>query len=253
MRNERMKRLFERRKHAFVGYLVAGYPDGEESLRVIKGCCEKGIDVLEIGFPAEDASIDGEVIRRAQERVKKGLGQDMAYWRALRQAVDAPIWVMGYHADLVESGAYLCLAKEGVYDALVVPDMTSAARRVLLEELEPYGIDVVGFINSMSGEEELKDCFSHFQLIYQQLYCGPTGVSNNSQDYEALLRRAREACDAKLFAGFGISTPERAEELLGSGFDGVVVGSVIVSLLEEAEESVYGFIERMAHTVRSVE
>lgn len=48
-------------------------------------CCEAGVDILEVGFPAKDPSFDGEVIRAAQEQVDKVLAADVGYWRELRK------------------------------------------------------------------------------------------------------------------------------------------------------------------------
>lgn len=252
MNNQRMRDLFSARGRSFVGYLVAGYPSREESIALARSCCEKGLDILEIGFPARNPSSDGEVIRHAQEKVDHKLGGDLTYWRELRAAVDAPIWIMGYHDDLVAGDAYLRLAQEGLYDVLVVPDMGNGERVELLKKLAPLGVDVIGFINPMSAGKELSACFKHLPLIYQQLYCGPTGETNDSQDYLPLLRKARETSKAKVFAGFGITTPERARELLQSGFDGVIVGSAIMKQLSQSVEATHELIKRMHNAVRSV-
>lgn len=252
MNNQRMRELFAAEKHGFVGYLVAGYPDRAESLALARSLCEAGLDILEIGFPARDPSFDGEVIRHAQEHIDHALAADLTYWRELRKEVSAPLWVMGYHADLVPSGACFALAKERLYDVLVVPDMSNRERVALAETLAPYGVDVMGFIHPMSDEAELAECFGKLPLIYQQLYCGPTGEANDSQDYLPLLNRARAACDAKVFAGFGITTPERARELLHSGFDGVIVGSAIMKQLTQSAEATHTLIRHMRDAVRSV-
>ncbi len=252
MNNQRMQDLFSARGRSFVGYLVAGYPNREESLALARSCCEKGLDILEIGFPARNPSFDGEVIRIAQEKVDHKLGSDITYWRELRAAVDAPIWIMGYHNDLFADDIYLKLAQEGLYDVLVIPDMRNSERVELTTKLAPLGVDVMGFIHPKSDAEELSTCFEYLPLIYQQLYCGPTGETNDSQDYLPLLHAARKAGKAKVFAGFGITTPERAQELLQSGFDGVIVGSAIMKQLTHSVDSTHDLIKRMHDAVRSV-
>ena len=252
MNSQRMQELISSCGRIFVGYLVAGYPNREESIALARSCCENGLDILEIGFPARNPSADGEVIRHALEKVDLKLGGDLTYWRELRAAVEAPIWIMGYHDDLVTGDAYLKLAQEGLYDVLVVPDMDNGKRVELSKKLAPLGVDVIGFINPMSAGKELSACFEHLPLIYHQLYCGPTGETNDSQDYLPLLHKAREASNAKVFAGFGISTPERAQELLHSGFDGVIVGSAIMKQLSQSVEATHELIKRIHNAVRSV-
>lgn len=221
-------------KQRFVGYLVAGYPNRDESISLMKQCCQAGIDILEVGFPSSSPILDGDVIRRAQKTADASVGQDVAYWRTLRQSINVPIWLMGYAHDLIDTGIYLTLAKEKLFDVLVIPDISAQKRVELRHELLPYGVEVIGFTNPESTEEDLACCFGNMQLIYQQLYCGQTGMMNNSQNYDALLQRTKQNSNAKVYAGFGISTPERACELLRGGFDGVIIGSAIVGKLEHS-------------------
>lgn len=253
MLSRRMEHLLREKKHSFVGYVTAGYPTREDSLCIMQKCCEAGVDILEVGFPAKDPSFDGEVIRAAQEQVDKALAADVSYWRELRNAVDVPIWLMGYRADLMQEDIYLTLACEGLYDALVIPDITEEERRQLAALLEPYRVSVLGFINPVQSNAEMEAVAAKADLIYHQLYCGPTGVAHDDDSYLSVFNRARELSQAKLYAGFGISTPERAHQLLRSGYDGVIVGSAIMKLLLHDEEAAYQFIRTIQQTVRSVD
>lgn len=164
-------------------------------------CCEAGVDILEVGFPAKDPSFDGEVIRAAQEQVDKALAADVGYWRELRNAVDVPIWLMGYRADLMQEGIYLTLAREGLYDALVIPDITEAERQRLAAILDPYRVSVLGFINPVQSNAEIEAVATTADLIYHQLYCGPTGVAHDDDGYLSVFNRARELSQAKLYEG----------------------------------------------------
>lgn len=240
------------RKRSFVGYWTAGFPNADESVRIMKACCDAGLNILEIGFPAQDASMDGEVIKKAQACVDKSLAQNEDYWRTVRQEIAVPIWLMGYKADLFRDAVYLRLAKERLYDAIVIPDMSQAEREALSQELQPFGISVVGFINSQQPREETDRALSKETLIYHQLYCGPTGVAHNDDSYLSLLHYAQQTSHARLFAGFGINSPERVEELLRNGFDGVIVGSAIMKLHEQSSEKAYQFIKDVHRIVRSV-
>ncbi|MGN1368743.1 MAG: tryptophan synthase subunit alpha [Aristaeellaceae bacterium] len=240
-------------KGRFVGYLVAGSPNREESISMMQRYCEAGIDILEIGFPSSAPSMDGSVIRRAQERADATICEDMAYWRALRRAITVPIWLMGYGRDLVDTGICRRLAKERLFDVLVIPDISAQARVRLRDELLPFGVEVIGFTTPESTPEELACCFENMKVIYQQLYCGQTGISHNDRNYEGLLRRTRESCDAQVYAGFGISTAQRAKELLQSGFDGIIIGSAILAKAEESEQSALDFIREMHQAVLEVD
>ena len=72
------------------------------------------------------------------------------------------------------------------------------------------------------------------------------------EDYLELLTQSRKESNARLFAGFGIGTPERARELLQHGFDGVIIGTAIMKQLNQSEEDLYQFVGKLAETVEEV-
>ena len=53
---------------AFVAYLMAGDPDGERSLELLRGLPGGGADVIELGFPFSDPMAEGPTIQRASLR-----------------------------------------------------------------------------------------------------------------------------------------------------------------------------------------
>lgn len=239
-------------KRRFVGYLVAGYPNKEESIALMQRCCEAGVEILEVGFPSSTPTLDGPVIRKAHEQADASIAESLAYWRTLRKAVTASIWLMGYGKDLVDTGIYRRLAQEKLLDVLVIPDISAQTRVKLREELLPFGVEVIGFTNPESTIEELEYCFRNMKIIYQQLYCGQTGISHNDRSYEELLHKTRANSDALVYAGFGISSTERARELLQSGFDGIIIGSAIVAKAAESEQSALEFIKEMRRATAEV-
>ena len=63
---------------------------------------------------------------------------------------------------------------------------------------------------------------------------GVTGARNRlAPGIEAGVRAARQSAAIPICVGFGVSTPEQAGEI-GRYADGVVVGSALVSRIEEA-------------------
>ncbi|MCB2158239.1 MAG: tryptophan synthase subunit alpha, partial [Rhodobacteraceae bacterium] len=50
-------------KKAFVSYIMAGDPDYETSLALMKGLPGAGVDVIELGMPFTDPMADGPTIQ----------------------------------------------------------------------------------------------------------------------------------------------------------------------------------------------
>ena len=168
--NDKSDKLYEKEKHLFVGYLPAAFPTREDFLRIIKNCEKEGIQIFEIGFPSPNPYSDGEVIQNAHRKIDQSIAYDLQFWREVRNSIAQPIWIMGYKDDLIKSGMYLELAKEDLYDALVVPDLNVLEQLKVQEELSKYRVDVVGFIGTEQSKEENNKVLENFPLIYQKLY-----------------------------------------------------------------------------------
>ena len=67
-------------KKAFVSYIMAGDPDYDTSLEIVKALPKAGVDIIELGLPFTDPMADGETIQLA--------GQRAAVWRGAGKAVD---------------------------------------------------------------------------------------------------------------------------------------------------------------------
>lgn len=240
--------IYLKKKRLLVGYLLAGYPGKDSFLNLLSGCESAGLDIFEIGFPSKDPAGDGEIIRKAHEKTDLSLQADLSYWNKIRSTVTNPIWIMGYDKDLIGSGFYKLLARDGLADALVIPDISFRKRLSLQEELQPMGIDVLGFVTPEMDWKEQENCFNAFPLIYQQLYSGPTGMTVEAKGFQEILSRARKHSGLYVFAGFGINSSNRAAELLDSGFDGVVIGTAMISRLNRSREDLIAFVKDLHET-----
>lgn len=247
--SERNRSCLENGKLA-VGYLLAGYPDKDSFIDILSSCERAGLDVFEIGYPSKDPAGDGEVIRKAHGITDLSLQTDLSYWKRIRDTVQSPVWIMGYKKDLIDTGFYRLLAKNELADAFVIPDISFNKRLALQEELRPFGSDVLGFAVPNMTDEEQDACFNAFPLIYQQLYTGPTGMPMEAKGFEKILGRAKKHEGLRVFAGFGITSVKRAGQLLDSGFDGVVVGTAMISKLNLSKEDLIYFINDLSEAVR---
>lgn len=237
-------------KKLLVGYLLAGYPKKEQFLKLAADCETAGLDIFEIGFPSVDPFSDGEVIRKAHNMVDSSICTDIEYWKSIRHTISKPIWLMGYKRDLMDTGFYRILAKMGLMDALVIPDISFKDRLELSEELKGYGVDIVGFVNPEMQVSELEECFSSTALIYQQLHTGQTGMSMVSDGYAEILNIARKYEHTKVFAGFGISTSKQVSQLVGEGFDGVILGTAMINKLNESKQELLAFVKELVNSTK---
>ena len=59
-------------RKAFVAYVMAGDPDYDSSLEVIRGLSGAGVDIIELGQPFSDPMADGPTIQLAGQRALAG-------------------------------------------------------------------------------------------------------------------------------------------------------------------------------------
>ncbi|HZG88071.1 tryptophan synthase subunit alpha [Paenibacillus sp.] len=254
--NEAAFRRAERRGEALLaGYLIATDPEPAASLDIVREAVVAGIDIVELGVPSARPHLDGDIIRRGHRRVRRrgDLTREalLAYWRDVRRAVDAPIWAMGYEADVVSSGLYRALLEERLVDGLLVPDCPLERLLPIEAEAAAHGADVVRFVSPAMPDEELARACRGAAVLYAQSYAGATG------DPFAKVGRLDELCErvrrlapgCKIVAGFGLRTPEKVRLAVESGFDGAVVGSVLVNRCENGERDyLYRLIAEMKMT-----
>jgi tryptophan synthase alpha chain len=238
---ERFALLRARGERALVPFLSAGDPDLETSEALILAMVEAGADLIEIGVPFSDPIAEGPTIQRASERALAGgatLRRILALVKGLRERVEIPLLLMGYANPLYAMGeeAFAAAASEVGVDGIIVPDLPPEEGAGLFAQCRQAGIDPVLLAAPTTTPERLAMLARETRgFLYYVSLLGVTGArSELAQGIDTAVRAARQASDAPVCVGFGISTPEHAAEV-GAYADGVVVGSAIVDLVEKSE------------------
>ncbi len=104
----------------------------------------------------------------------------------------------------------------------------------MIEAATAHNLHTVFLIAPTSRRERIRAIAAASKgFIYYVSLRGVDGArSRLSEDLEASLQMIRSETDLPLAVGFGISTPEQVR-MVSTAADGVIVGSVIVSLLEQ--------------------
>jgi len=125
----RFAQLKKEGRSAFVTFLMAGDPDPETSLAIVKALPQAGADILEIGMPFTDPMADGPSIQAAGLRALKAgmtLKKTLAMVRAFREGDNTtPLVLMGYYNPIYIYGVdkFLSDAKAAGVDGLIIVDL----------------------------------------------------------------------------------------------------------------------------------
>jgi tryptophan synthase alpha chain len=249
---------------AFIAYVMAGDPDRETSLKILKGLPAAGADLIELGFPFSDPMAEGPPIQRAAQRaLAKGMTLtgvlDLA--KAFREGDQTtPLILMGYMNLVVHRGieAFAHDAAEAGVDGLIVVDCPPEEAGPLADALDAAGVSLIRLATPTSDDNRLKIIVKRTSgFVYYVSVAGVTGVKEaDAATVAPHVERVRKASGLPVAVGFGIKTPERAAAIARVA-DAAVVGSALVDevaaaleMNEDVTARVLSKVESLAKSVR---
>lgn len=225
---------------AFVPYLTVGDPDVASTVEFAAALVEGGADILELGVPFSDPLADGPVIQRAIERALAGgttVRKVLECAGAIRDRCGVPIVIMTYLNPVLRYGweKFTKDAADAGVVGTILTDVPPEEAPPFLPAAAGAGLGMVFLVAPTSGRERIR---AAAEISTGFVYCvSRLGVTGARQDlstaFEPVLATIREVSDAPIGLGFGISTPEHARSA-GKLADGVIVGSRLVAVAEEA-------------------
>jgi tryptophan synthase alpha chain len=240
----RFAQLKKENRSAFVTFLMAGDPDPETSLEVIKALPKAGADVIEIGMPFTDPMADGPSIQAAGLRALHAgmtLKKTLALVREFRKGDDAtPLVLMGYYNPIYIYGVdkFLSDAKSAGVDGLIVVDLPPEEDSELCIPALKAGLNFIRLATPTTDDKRLPAVLANTSgFVYYVSVTGITGsASADSKAVGEAVARIKRHTALPVCVGFGIRTPEAAGAIAADA-DGAVVGSALVDALRGSLDS----------------
>lgn len=240
---------------ALIGYLPAGFPDVPTSIAAMTALVESGCDLVEVGVPYSDPGMDGPTIAAAAEaalaggvRVRDTLAAVEAISNAGGQAVVMTYWnpvlrkgVDTFARDLAAAGG----------SGLITPDLIPEEADEWMAASEAHHLDRIFLVAPSSTPERLATTVAASSgFVYAASTMGVTGVRDAvSSAAPELVRRVREVSDIPVGVGLGVRSGQQAAEI-GAYADGVIVGSALVSALQNGLDPLRALTTELANGVR---
>ncbi|MFP4044556.1 MAG: tryptophan synthase subunit alpha [Rhodosalinus sp.] len=229
-------RLRAEKRRAFVSYIMAGDPDHDTSLALLKGLPGAGVDIVELGVPFTDPMADGPTIQAAGQRALAGgqtLARTLDMVRTFRTEDQAtPVVLMGYYNPIYSMGVarFLAEARDAGVDGLIVVDLPPEEDAELCLPALEAGIDFIRLATPTTDDRRLPKVLQNTSgFVYYVSITGITGAAEaQAAEVGPEVARIKAATDLPVLVGFGIRTPETAQAIAGVA-DGCVVGSAIVA------------------------
>jgi tryptophan synthase alpha chain len=264
----RFAQLKREGRSAFITFLMAGDPDLDTSLAIIKALPKAGADVIEIGMPFTDPMADGPSIQASGLRALKAgttLKKTLALVRDFRAGDDAtPIVLMGYYNPIYIYGVekFVADAKGAGVDGLILVDLPAEEDDELCVPALAAGLNFIRLVPPTADDKRLSVVLENTSgFVYYVSITGITGsaAADIAAVTEAVARIKRHT-KLPVCVGFGIRTPEAARAVAQNA-DGAVVGTALVDVLRSSldgegrataktVDAVAGFVASLAQGVR---
>lgn len=244
---------------ALIPFITAGDPNPEFTVPMMHTMVESGADIIELGVPFSDPMADGPTIQRASERAlahKMSLRHTLEVVTEFRSRnQDTPVVLMGY-ANPIEAMGYESFAqaaeKAGV-DGVITVDLPPEEAHESTELLKAHNIDQIFLLAPNSNVDRIKkmDALGSGFLYYVSVK-GITGAGHlDTADVKNKLIDIRANTQLPVSIGFGIKDAKTAKIIASLG-DAVVVGSALISKIEENLDSPENAKQEISELLKSM-
>ncbi len=226
---------------ALVTFTMAGDPDYETALGILKALPGAGADVIELGMPFTDPMADGPAIQAAGLRALSA-GQNMKRTlllvREFRKGDNAtPIVLMGYYNPIYIYGVdrFLADAKSAGVDGLIVVDLPPEEDAELCLPALAAGVNFIRLATPTTDDRRLPVVLKNTSgFVYYVSITGITGsAAPDAHKVADAVVRIKRHTKLPVCVGFGVRTAEQAAAI-SRGADGVVVGSALVDAVRKS-------------------
>jgi tryptophan synthase alpha chain len=229
------------RRAALMPYLMGGFPDLETSQAIGEAYADAGADLVELGVPFSDPLADGPVIHAAgTAALRAGATVDGVLEVARALSGRVPVVLMCYANLVLARGAdaFAAVLSDAGASGLIVPDLPMEEAPSVLEACDRAGVALVPLVAPTTPDDRLAKIGARARgFLYTVSVIGTTGEREALSDqFAAIVARAKAHSAVPVALGFGIATPEQAAQAAAAGADGVIVGSRLVRAAAEASD-----------------
>lgn len=222
-----------------IAYVTAGFPELDDTARLLLACQEAGCAAVEVGLPFSDPLADGPVIQATSWRaLQNGMTVDLALAQ-VRQARESgltlPVAVMTYINPVLSHGlerfAADCAAS-GV-DGGIFPDLPLDEAGSMAAAMREHGLAHIPLVAPTTPDTRIARATRDASgFVYCVGVTGTTGARDRVEPAALdLLQRVRAATTLPRALGFGISRSSHLDELTGR-CEAVVIGSALLTAVE---------------------
>lgn len=233
-------------------FFSAGFPQLNDTQKIIQDLDANGVDFIEVGLPYSDPMADGETIQYSSAvALKNGINLDLIFeqLKEIKGTVNTPLVLMGYLNQVLKYGEekFCELCQECGIETVILPDLPMIEYENHYKALfAKYGISNVFLITPQTSDErihkidEMTDAFIY--VVASSSITGAKGeISQGQIDYFNRIKAMN--LKSKLIVGFGISNQSTFDTAC-EYMNGAIIGSAFINFLrEKGTDSIDQFVK----------
>jgi len=236
----RINKVFNKKKNLLSIYFTAGFPDINDTLKIIKELDKSQVDMIEIGLPFSDPLADGPTIQKSSEKaLSNGMTTNLLFdqLKDLRKVSEIPVVIMGYFNPILQYGIekFCSNCKDVGIDGLIIPDLPADIFKKNYKIIfEKYKLNMMFLITPQTSNERINlidDLSKGF--IYMVSSYSVTGAKDSFDKYqiEYFKRIKKLNLSNPLLIGFGISNKKTFQAACQNS-NGAIIGSAYIKYIE---------------------
>jgi tryptophan synthase alpha chain len=225
---------------AFIPFTVAGDPDFETSIEIVRQYVDNGADALEIGFPFSDPVADGPSVQAADIRsLNSGMTTEKCFEfiSRIREFTSIPIGILVYYNLIYRKGLeeFYSKARNAGITGILAADLPPEEAGDAVKMASKYDLDQIFMVAQTTTNERIAEIVEMCTgFLYVVAVMGVTGArSDIKKSTVDLIKRVKNHTDLPIAVGFGISKPEHVKDVIQSGSDGAIVASAIINIITQ--------------------
>jgi tryptophan synthase alpha chain len=254
---KRIQQLFASTKQPVLNiYCTAGYPELQDTPRILRSLQSAGADIVEIGMPYSDPLADGPTIQASgQKALENGMHLSLLFEQieSVRSELSIPLILMGYFNQVMQYGeeAFFRRCKEVGIDGLNLPDLPMEVyQKEYRDMVEAFDLGMSFLITPQTSPERIRlaDELSRgfiYMVSSAAITGGRGGISPEQMAYFQRIE-AMQLRNPRLI-GFGISD-RTSFEMAANHSAGGIVGSAFIRALQsgtDLESSIHDFVNQI--------
>ncbi|MGL5616169.1 MAG: tryptophan synthase subunit alpha [Sarcina sp.] len=221
-------RLEIEKKKALVTFIPLAYPNKEKMIEYVLEMEEKNVDFVEIGYGGENPYMDGEVIKKAYEKINREnikLDNIFEVVKSIREKTEIPLILMTYKKEIENKEKnYFKKLKDSGIDGILVPDI----QYYKLKKMVGNNLVVIKVLKANDFNKSALLKLNDESFIYCISRDGKTGEGKINFDFlEKNIKKIRSYYKGKIFIGFGMGD-KKNREIVKKFSDGIIIGTEIL-------------------------